>query len=234
MFNKEKFSNILQKISNTYPNMTEFAKKANLDRTYISKYVHKKLDNPPSLKVLIGISNASNGLVTFYDLMEMCGYIKSEKIKNAINNINLTDIYMQAIDKKINCIPLIYNLDFSKPNLFNENYIIDYIPFTLNTDNIENYFAYKVQDDSMLPLIGIDDIAILEKTNTYESGQTCLISLDNKEILIRKIIDFKDYIELHTAFSYSQPIKLTKEELIDRNFKTLGKVIRIENESAFK
>ena len=85
-----------------------------------------------------------------------------------------------------------------------------------------------------LPLVGTGDIAIIEKSDTYESGQTCLISIDNTTIFIRKIIDFNNYIELHTAFPYSQPLKISIEDKQKRNFKILGKVIRVENSSAFK
>ena len=101
-------------------------------------------------------------------------------------------------------------------------------------DYIHNYFGYRINDDSMLPLVGIGDLAIIEEINSYSNGQTCLISIDDKTIFIRKIIDFKEYIELHTAIPYSQPIKLTDEEKQKRNFKILGKVIKVENSSAFK
>lgn len=52
MFNKEKFSSILKEINSTYSSMTEFAQKASFDRTYISKYINMKLDNPPTPKIL--------------------------------------------------------------------------------------------------------------------------------------------------------------------------------------
>lgn len=57
MFNKENFSIILSKINKEYPSMTEFAKKASLDRSYISKYISQKLNNPPTPKILLGIAN---------------------------------------------------------------------------------------------------------------------------------------------------------------------------------
>lgn len=72
----------------------------------------------------------------------------------------------------------------------------------------------------------------MKKTDTFKNGDTCLISLDNNEI-IRKILDFKDYIELHTIFS-NKPERLTKEDIKKRNFKILGKVIKAENKSYFK
>ena len=103
-----------------------------------------------------------------------------------------------------------------------------------NPDLTKQYFGYRITDDSMLPLAGIGDLAIIQKTDIYENGQTCLISLDSNLIFIRKIIDFKDYIELHTTITYNQPIKLTNAEEQNRNFKILGKVISVYNTSAFK
>ena len=86
MFNKENFSKTLKKINSTYSSMTEFAQKASFDRTYISKYINMKLDNPPTPKILEKIANASNGVVTYNELMIMCGYLKDE----TTNYINLS------------------------------------------------------------------------------------------------------------------------------------------------
>ena len=87
----------------------------------------------------------------------------------------------------------------------------------------------------MLPLLGTNDIAIIEKTSKFSNGETCLISLDSTKILIRKIIRFlKDSIELQAPYPYIKPIKLTNDDITNRKFKILGKVIRAENSSAFK
>lgn len=101
-----------------------------------------------------------------------------------------------------------------------------------NKEKNDNIFLYSAKDSSMLPLLDVGDIATVKKTDTFKNGDTCLVSLDNNEI-IRKILDFKDYIELHTIFS-NKPERLTKEDMRKRNFKILGKVIKAENESYFK
>lgn len=115
MFNKEKFSNLLSKINNTYNSMTEFAQKADFDRTYISKYINMKLDNPPSPKILAKIANASNEITNYEELMLVCGYINknmefieiSKKIFNkylpSLKELGLNDdlldiMYKMSID----------------------------------------------------------------------------------------------------------------------------------------
>ncbi len=74
MFDKKEFSDILKKINLTYNSMTEFAQKASFDRTYISKYINMKLDNPPTPKILQKLANASNGITNYNNLMFLCGY----------------------------------------------------------------------------------------------------------------------------------------------------------------
>lgn len=94
-------------------------------------------------------------------------------------------------------------------------------------------YAYKTNDESMSPLLGIGDIAIIEKTDAYENEQTYLFTLDN-DILIRKVVDFNTHIELQAINYHFDTIKLTKEDMNKRNFKILGEVIEAKNQSAFK
>lgn len=216
MFDKEKFSSTLNKIKANYNNMTEFAKSADFDRSYISKYIHKRLANPPSPKILERIAKASKEVTTYDDLMYMCGYTNTPPFGYGI------------VDRSIEILPL-----FISSNGKLEPYTDLCVDKCILVPG-HQYFGFQTNDDSMLPLLGNGDIAIIEKTDTYKNGNTCLISLDNELILIRKIIEFNDYIELHTAFPYSQPIQITNEEKEKRNFKILGKVIKAENQSAFK
>lgn len=212
MFNKKKFSQIIKSINDSYDSQHEFARISTINRTYLSKYINCKIDNPPKPSTLKIIAEASHGITTYEKLMEICGYTNTSSV--------YIDVYFEKdgnLIKKENSGYFIF--DFSKNTILSQN---------------KEYFAYQSKDDSMAPLLGEGDIAIIEKTNKYENGNTCLISLDNITIFIRKILDFQDYIELHTAFPYAQPIKIMKNEFEKRNFTILGKVIKVENQSAFK
>ena len=214
MFNKEKFSKIIKSINDSYDTQHEFARISTINRTYLSKYINCKIDNPPKPSTLKILAESSHGITTYEELMYICGYA-NKPFGYGIVNTNIIELTLfVSLNGKLEP----YNNLWIDKSLLKSNH---------------QYFAYKANDDTMLPLLGNDDIAIIEKTNTYKNGNTCLISLDNKLILIRKIIEFNDYIELHTAFPYSQPIKITNEEKEKRNFKVLGKVIRAENQSAF-
>lgn len=93
--------------------------------------------------------------------------------------------------------------------------------------------TYISTDDSMLPLLGVDDVAYVQPQETFISGDTIYFKLENKN-MIRKIIDYKDYVEFHAMNPYFPIIKHTKEELKEKNFIIIGKVIKVENKSAFK
>ena len=99
--------------------------------------------------------------------------------------------------------------------------------------NQENIEKYTTKDDSMLPLLGLYDIAYIYKQNTYISGETILFTLDNKEF-IRKIINNNNIIEFHAMNPYYPIMKYSKEELEKKDFEIIGKVIKVENKSAFK
>ena len=111
------------------------------------------------------------------------------------------------------------------------NVPIERTPDELRTNS--DIFQYTTIDSSMFPLLDTGDVAFIQKASNYESGQTILFRLDDKEY-IRKIIDSDDSIEFQAMNAYYPVLKLTKEELKNKKFKIIGKVIKAENKSAFK
>ena len=101
MFNAKGFSNILQKITDTYTSISDFSDKSEVNRTYLSKYINMKLENPPSPKVLMKIANNSNDITTYEELMGICGFIikKENADFTAIQNAKKTLNYNNMIKK---------------------------------------------------------------------------------------------------------------------------------------
>lgn len=75
MFDKNKFAQILKNINETYNSQRDFSKKSEINRTYLSQYMNMKLDEPPKPKILEKLANNSNGVTTYNELMQVCGYI---------------------------------------------------------------------------------------------------------------------------------------------------------------
>lgn len=111
------------------------------------------------------------------------------------------------------------NLEISTKSYFVKN-------ISVSEQFPHNTFALQINDNSMLPLLGIGDVAIITEQFNFESGQTCLI-FTNELLMIRKVIQTKDGYELHAMNPY-YPLEKTKE------LKFYGKVINVENKSAFK
>lgn len=88
MFDKKEFSKLLKKaIGNR--TTTEYADESGVNRTYISKLLNKKLNNPPSPEILKRLAEVAHNGVTYEDFMIAAGYFtiknlqlgKIEKIK---------------------------------------------------------------------------------------------------------------------------------------------------------
>lgn len=110
MFNKELFSQILNKIYKTYNNQRDFANAAEVNRSYLSQYINQKLDNPPTPKILVKIANASHGITTYEELMKICGHIKNNDPESyLIGMLGLTENDILNFDTKLKKINLSEN-----------------------------------------------------------------------------------------------------------------------------
>lgn len=221
MFDKNKFATTLKKISDLYSNQREFAEKSGINRTYLSKYINLALDNPPSPKVLEKLAKSSFGEVKYKELMLMCGYV------------DIVDFFFEEPVHQIeNTLPVIYNIKREGTLFVADCEYGKDITYNENLDTNFEYFAYRTMEDSMAPLLNVGDIAIIEKkqTNDFENGKTYLLEFENK-IFIRKIIggNQENQIELIAMNPYYPAIKTTKDKIT-----IIGKVIKAENQSAFK
>ena len=75
MFDKKQFAQILKKINETYDSQRDFAKKSKINRTYLSQYMNMKLNEPPKPAILQKLADSSNNIISYAQLMEVCGYI---------------------------------------------------------------------------------------------------------------------------------------------------------------
>lgn len=117
MFNIQKFSEILQKISDSYGSISEFAEKSEVNRTYISKYINMKLDSPPTPKILEKIAENSKGITNYVELMVICDYYSGYTLLNEIEkdvllkhhkeieSFNLTEQQKEEFYKIISSFP---------------------------------------------------------------------------------------------------------------------------------
>lgn len=173
MFNQEEFSKILTKINCSYDTMTDFAKKASFDRTYISKYINKKLKNPPTPKILEKIANASNGITTYTELMIICGYIeKNSSFGKNFNKINDFQNKFKEMYKGLNLSSIEgkYFNDYMKK--FLEMTFEQHIDQKQALENIERELKNNIKDiqscTKIIKAIKININSLILESNLYE------------------------------------------------------------------
>lgn len=130
----------------------------------------------------------------------------------------------QTEQDKISRIPLLSdykeNYDYSLDNFYMHDIIT-------NADIPDNSFGITAKDNSMLPLLDIGDIAIILPEKEFTSGSTYLV-INHEISIIRKIIKLNNNLyELQALNPYYPAEKVDKVQII-------GRVIRVEMESAFK
>ncbi len=257
MFEQKKFSSILNKIKESYGSVSELAKYTQQSRSYFSKYLNLRLDKPPTPKVLEKIANASKGITTYEELMQICGYISL----SGTYDINLTSDEMNILSRML----LDYK-DFLKSNnsteKFDEQQYLSHLSkkskekiiiafrrnsldLILNNSKTEeennNYFEFVSEDDAMYPLLDIGDIALVYKQNTIDKADsssriagTYLIQI-NGHHTIRRFLESQDktYYTLNATNVACKPMDIKKSDL-SNTLTVLGRVVEIKNKSALK
>lgn len=79
-FDKENFAKILLKIRDSYGSINQMAEKTGVTSAYLSKLIRLMYNNAPSPEILKKIADNSNGVVSYYELMIICGYVDYDNV----------------------------------------------------------------------------------------------------------------------------------------------------------
>lgn len=163
MFDKNKFAQILKNINETYNSQRDFSKKSEINRTYLSQYMNMKLDEPPKPKILGKLANSSHGIITYDELMKICGYIDNnsdDSLKSLYNELNVLEEKHSTICDFLNDEEFLIHGDLFKqllqylddeyttPETFNPNKILDDLDFVSDIskrrlyNSLKNDFSY--------------------------------------------------------------------------------------------
>ena len=160
---------------------------------------------------------------------------KQTGLFNLAKALNVNEVWLMGED-----VPM--DRDFGRSKVIEidvidliTNEVIQKIPYVYRTDidgqNINNFFAIYANDNSMAPLLDRGDIAIIQKQNTFISGGTYLLKLKNGFPIIRKILQTTSGYELQAMNMWNFP---PQTDLQKNDIEIIGKVIKVENQSAFK
>ena len=138
--------------------LTVLAKKSNFSRQHIAR-------------ILKGETNV--GIESLETICEACG-------------IQLSDLYLETSKSNGVKIPVIGRIPAGIPIEAVEE-ILDYEEITPDMARTGEYFALKVQGDSMAPQIMNGDILIIKKQDSAESGDVCVVFVNGDDATLKKI-----------------------------------------------
>ncbi len=176
----------------------------------------------------------SSGLINKY--LKGKAFARQDKLSILAEALDTNEVWLMGYN-----VPIDKNYGKSKLTEINvinlsTNEIIQTIPYSYRTDiaedNPTNYFAIYASDSSMAPLLDVGDIAIIKKYTEFSNGKTYLLKIKNGNPIIRKIIKSDNgHVELQAMNMWNFP---TQYDFNFEDLEILGKVVRVENNSAFK
>lgn len=204
MFDKKKFAQVLKNICNTYDSQRDFSNKSEINRTYLSQYMNMKLDKPPKPYILNKLAKASNNIVTYLQLMIICGYYQ-EPNKDIEN-------YIYTVFQEISDYSTNYSIIKSLLNSFisYQNDLIDSFLYEDKKRVLKISYYIEPSRVSMPYFMILHDSLIKYLTNSN------IISISNTSLLIDwhtngEVCNYLDTFHSPVLFSYnSKYFKLNK------------------------
>lgn len=208
---------LAENIFNSYEKILEKYELSQNDLIHIKQVLIKRDSNQSSIENQLNdfsINNSSNSKELFATLIQ----INDEIEKSLINLHKNGCLYPIPVYKNTKNIDLLLVSD-----------IVDYVNFNVpNSESPSNYFALLINNDKMAPLLDVNDIAIICKNLESENGQIIAAYSITKECcIIGKIFKYNDIIEISYFNGKS-------DKFMNNDLTILGKVIKAENQSAFK
>ena len=105
--------------------------------------------------------------------------------------------------------------------------IIDYEEISEVMARQGEFFALRIQGDSMQPKFSEGDVVIVRKQETVDNGDIAIIMVNGDEATIKKIQRFDGGINLIPTNPAYNIITYTNKEIIDLPVKCLGKVVEL-------
>lgn len=103
--------------------------------------------------------------------------------------------------------------------------IIDYEEIPAELTLFGRYFGLKVKGSSMQPRICEDDVLIVRKQNSAESGEIVIALVNGHDATCKKLIKHEDGISLVSFNPSFEPMYFSNKDIIEKPVEIIGKVI---------
>lgn len=105
--------------------------------------------------------------------------------------------------------------------------IEDYEEISLDTAEQGDYFALKIQGDSMEPKISNGDVVIVRKQDDCDNNDIAVVIINGGEATVKRIKKTPEGIMLIPSNQYYEPMFYSNEDIKKLPIKILGKVIEL-------
>lgn len=173
----------------------DLVEKCNIDKSKVSSYINGRyMPNQATMNTLCNFFNV--------DVSYLLGLSENQ-------------------NKKVKRINVYSSIHAGIPTEMIEN-IVDTEDIT-DFSSDKEYFGLKVKGNSMEPDYKENDTLICEKCEDIESGQICVVVINNDTAVLKKLVKAQNGIILYSLNPNYEPLVFSNTE----NIKVLAKVIEI-------
>ena len=163
----------------------------------------------------------------------MIANMKRDKILKVAEALNTTPAYLMGWDeakeepkKKGVKIPVLGRVAAGVPIEMIED-VLDYEEITEDMAKHGEYFALKIQGDSMTPRIWNNDVVIVHQQDDAENGDIVIAAINGDDAVCKRLQKYNDGIALISLNPVYDPIYLKKDEIAEKPVRILGKVVEL-------
>ena len=162
--------------------------------------------------------------------------MKRDKILKLAEALNTTPAYLMGWNEKEDekpkskvkgvKIPVLGRVAAGVPIEMIED-VLDYEEITDDMARHGEYFALKIQGDSMSPRIWNNDVVIVKQQDDAESGEIVIASINGDDAVCKRLQKYSDGIALVSLNPQYEPIYLKKDEVDEKPVRIIGKVVEL-------
>ena len=105
--------------------------------------------------------------------------------------------------------------------------VLDYEEITEDMAKHGEYFALKIQGDSMTPRICNNDVVIVRQQDDAENGDIVIAAINGDDAVCKRLQKYNDGIALISLNPLYDPMYLKKDEIDGKPVRILGKVVEL-------
>lgn len=197
--------------------MDDFSRSSGLSKAYISQLennLNPKTGEPP-VPSINSIKKAANGMFMTFD----------ELFSRLDNDIRVTTTPRKVeMAKKAIRIPVLGKVAAGIPIEAIEE-VIDYEEISEEVAHTGEFFALRIKGDSMEPEIRNGDTVIVRQQDDADTGDIVIALVNGDDATCKLLFKYSEGIRLMPINAAYEPMFYTKEEVIEKPVKIIGKVI---------